>query len=482
MPMSKRRLKDNGILFCGMNATEVTGSMIYIKFNGKQILLECGLHQSQSNSFLDSYKINSRKFPFKASELDYVFVNHIHQDHFSLAPRLVKEGFKGKFILTEASSKIGKLMLENCAFILGEEARILSKRYQRDYSPIYTIGDVEPTVRLFDIHNEYDKIYHLDDTVSFRWLHNSHCIGAAQLQLILNDGVNQKKILYTSDIGAIKSNNHYVDNTVIPDTFSDITIMESTYGNPERINKKTRKFDIEHLRVAINTALERNGTVVLPAFSFSRTQELLTILYELYGHDKYFDYPVVIDSILSCDITKEYENVLDKKSLQIWNNVINWRNLHMIREKEESKLCVGNASPKIIISSSGFCTNGRILSYLDKYLRDSKSMIVFSGYVGNNESYLSYRIKNYKNHKTININKKPVPNRADTISLSSMSSHANFDDLVTYGSNLRTNKLVLVHGDRDAKNTLKEALKDAVSKNDKTYKVVCSERDMIIDL
>ena len=77
--------------------------------------------------------------------------------------------------------------------------------------------------------------------------------------------------------------------------FNDITIMESTYVNPAKINKKTRKFDIEHLRVAINTTLERNGTVVLPAFSFARSQELLTILYELYGNDKKFDYAVVVD-------------------------------------------------------------------------------------------------------------------------------------------------------------------------------------------
>ena len=51
----KAKLKDNGILFCGKNSETVTGSCIYIKFEDKQILLECGLHQSSSNSYLDSY-------------------------------------------------------------------------------------------------------------------------------------------------------------------------------------------------------------------------------------------------------------------------------------------------------------------------------------------------------------------------------------------------------------------------------------------
>ena len=478
----KSKLKDNGILFCGKNSETVTGSCIYIKFEDKQILLECGLHQSSSNSYLDSYRANTEKFPFKPCEIDYVFVNHAHIDHEGLLPRLIKEGFKGKIILTEATARISDLLMRNCSFILADEARVLSKRYNRDYSPIYTLDDVERTLDFFSIYDEYDTVFKLDDTVSFQWLKNSHCVGATQLQLILTGKNGQKKILYTSDIGSLNSKNHYMDNTEIPDFFNDLTIMESTYGNPKRINKKTREFDVEHLRVAIETVLERNGTVVLPAFSFSRSQELLTILYELYGNDASFTTPVVVDSMLTCDITDAYNEILDKESFKLWNKVYNWKNIKYVREKVDSQMCVLDSTPKIVISSSGFCTNGRVLAYLDKYLRDTNSMIIFSGFVGDNDSYLSYRIKNYKDHKTININKKPVPNRADAICLSTLSSHANFDDLVTYGSNLRTNKLVLVHGDTDAKNNLKNKLKEAISKNDNTYKVVCSERGMVIDL
>ena len=478
----KAKLKDNGILFCGKNSETVTGSCIYIRFEDKQILLECGLHQSSSNSYLDSYRANTEKFPFKPCEIDYVFVNHAHIDHEGLLPRLIKEGFKGKIILTEATARISDLLMRNCSFILADEARVLSKRYNRDYSPVYTLDDVERTLDFFSIYDEYDTVFKLDDTVSFQWLRNSHCVGATQLQLILNGNNGQKKILYTSDIGALNSKNHYVDNTEIPDFVNDLVIMESTYGNPKRINKKTREFDVEHLRVAIETVLESNGTVILPAFSFSRSQELLTILYELYGNNDSFITPVVVDSMLTCDITDAYNEILDNDSFKLWNKVYNWKNVKYVREKVDSQMCVLDSTPKIVISSSGFCVNGRVLAYLDKYLRDTNSMIIFSGFVGDNDSYLSYRIKNYKDHKTININKKPVPNRADAICLSTLSSHAGFDDLITYGSSLRTNKLVLVHGDTDAKENLKKKLKEAISKNDNTYKVVCSEKGMVIDL
>ncbi|WP_242827810.1 MBL fold metallo-hydrolase [Enterocloster clostridioformis] len=478
--IGKSKLKSDGIMFVGNNAEDVTGSMILIKFANKQILLEAGLYQK--NDYLESYKANTEKFKFKPEEIDYIFIGHCHIDHIGLIPRLVKEGFSGKIIMTYPTSIISKHLLLNCSFILSDEARVLSKRYSRDYAPIYSEDDVYNTFKLYTVYNQYDTLFQLDDIVSFQWLKNSHCVGAAQLQLILNDGVKKKKVLYTSDIGALETKNHYVENTEIPTYFNDVIIMESTYGLNTRISKKTREFDIEHLRIAIDTVLERHGTLVLPAFSFSRSQELLTTLFLLFGDDENFTTPIIVDSMLTCDICDDYGQVLQNDNLDLWNKVYNWKNVKYIREKSDSQSCVLDTTPKICISSSGFCTNGRVLSYLDRYLRDTNSMICFSGYVGDDESYLSYRIKNGKSHKTININKKPVPNRADCITMQSFSSHANFNDLLRYGSNLRTNQLVLVHGSIESKNCLKKHLKDEISRNDKTYKVTCSERDMIIPL
>ena len=89
-------------------------------------------------------------------------------------------------------------------------------------------------------------------------------------------------------------------------------------------------------------------------------------------------------------------------------------------------------------------------------------MIIFSGYTGDNPSYLSYRIKNYRDHKFIRINKEQIPNRADCITLGTFSSHANAKDLIEFGSSLNTNKLVLVHGSSEAKKNLKENLEKAI--------------------
>ena len=476
----KRKLKDDGIYFVGNNALDVTGSCTYIKFNGKQILLENGM--VQENDYLINYRANSEKYPFKPEEINYVFVGHTHIDHIGMLPRLVKEGFEGKIIASHATAMLMRPLLLNSAFILKSEAGTLSFKYKRDYTPIYDEEDVYKTL---DLIYEYDNIheeYILDDVVSFEWLENSHCVGARQLRLNLkNEQGIFTHILYTSDIGALHTDNHYLPNTEIDNRQYRYVLMESTYGVKGRENKKTRAFDLEHLRVAIETVMERGGTFIMPCFSFSRTQEILTNLYEIY-HDKNFQYDIVVDSMLSVDICNLYDDLLQGEDLELWKKVKNWDNVKFITEKDESLACVKAHVPKVVLSSSGFCTNGRILSYLHEYLSDENSMICFSGYVGDNNSYLSYRVKNYKENKVIKISGDPVDNKADCISLMTMSSHANRKDLLEYGSSVNTEKLVLLHGSVEAKNCLKEDLQKEISKKDKSFKVVAATKDMYLKL
>jgi len=480
--MAKKKIASDGIYFLGESSNDVTGSQYLVKFGNTSCLLECGLYQSSSNSYLKSYKVNSAKFKFNPSEVDFLFVNHAHIDHCGLIPRLVKEGFRGHIITTRHTAEVMKPLLLNSCYIVNEEARILSKKYGRSYSPLYGEQDVEKALSLINVYDNFEGKNILNDNLSFRWFKNSHCIGAAQLQLILSDGDKKKKILYTSDMGALNSQNHYVNQTEIPTDFSDVVIMESTYGKKERMSKRTRKFDLDYLESAIYTTVSHCGSVVMPCFSFSRTQEILTNLYLIYGKDPKFETEIVVDSKLSCELCDLYSAVLDGDDKVLWDSVRDWKNVRFIVEKQESKESVSDKTPKIIISSSGFCTNGRIVNYLREYLADRNSAVIFSGYSGNNSSYLSYRIKNYDEYKKLKINNHIVSNNANCISLSTFSSHANRDDLIKYGSSLNTNKLILVHGSALGKEELSIDLAKAISKNDKTYRVKPASKDMVVRL
>lgn len=474
----RRKEKENKVTFLGEAAKEVTGSMYLVEFEDKKILLECGLYQSSKNSYLDSYRVNSKKFKFRPEDIDYVFVCHAHVDHCGLLPRLCKEGFKGKIITTDKTALIMKELLLNSAYIVHEEARVLSKRFARTYDPIYTEDNVFQALDKLSIYSEYDTEIALDDKVSFKWIHNSHCVGAAQLQLSLTGQNTKKRILYTSDLGALNTENHFVDDTVVPKEFMDLVIMESTYGDAKRKKGKSRKFDEEKIRAAVSAAQFRKGNLLFPAFSFARTQELLFTLYRLFKDDREFDYEVVVDSVLSVDICKLYERVLNLEDMRAWREVMAWDRLRFIKKKEESMSNISSKKRQIVISSSGFCTNGRVVPYLQEYLKNENNIICFSGYVGDNSSYLSYRIKNGKQQSTITINHKPVKNKANCITLSSFSSHANRDDLIRFGSELNAACEILVHGSKESKCSLAPAIEAEMRKKNKTTRVIPSTKGM----
>lgn len=477
--ISSKKIKKDGIYFIGNNSIDVTGSMTLIKFSDKQILLECGM--TQSNSYLESYWMNAEKFPFNPKLIDYLFIPHLHIDHSGLVPKLVKSGFQGKIICTHQTATIMKPMLMNCCYILDSEARILKKKYGGKYHAVYDESDVLETMDYIYEYDDSNIMYQLDDKISFRWQDNSHCLGAKQLELFLDDGIKKKSVLYTSDLGALRSENDYVDDTVITDNFHDIVIMESTYGERSRIQKKTRQKDIEIFKTAINTVLDRGGRIVMPAFSFARTQQLMTTLYDMFADDRDWKYEICVDSKLTCEITDLYLSVLKGEDFEKFQKVYNWENIRLIADKDISKINVNNKNPKIIISSSGFCTQGRVLNYLSSILPDEKNMVIFSGYTGNDPSYLSYRIKNSIS-KNIKINKIPVENKADCLSLTTFSSHANRNDLIEFGSSQNTNRIYLVHGSEVAKKNLQTDLQEALFKKNKSTRVIIPTKGTICHL
>lgn len=478
--ISKKK-KANGIYFVGNNASNVTGSQIYVKYGNLNILLECG--GVQSNNRAESYALNNKRFPFPVKDLDYVFVNHAHIDHCMLLPKLLRYGFNGKIICTSQTAKVMRFLLQNSAYICQEDAKILTKRKGKYHSPITTLDEADT---IMDYVYEYDGFeeYKLNDSISFRWYNNSHCVGSTQLELNLyNERDGKKSILYTSDLGGIPRFN-YVENTEIPNKYFDVAIMESTYGerSKEVLSKKKFSSEMEKFKVSILQTLENGGKVLIPSFAFSRTQQIITALFETFGSDNNFLYDVVVDGKMACDISELYSSILNGEHLDKYKQVYSWKNLKFIKDKEDSKYNIACRKPKIVISSSGFCTAGRIINYLSEYLKDDKNLICFCGFIGSDESYLSYRIKNSDKKKTININHIPIKNAANCIAVNFFSSHANYNELINFGKELNCQKIYLVHGSKEAKENIKNSLQSSLLKNNKTTRVICSSKDMFARL
>ena len=109
----------------------------------------------------------------------------------------------------------------------------------------------------------------------------------------------------------------------------------------------------------------------------------------------------------------------------------------------------------------------------EKFLPSAKNILAFCGYA--TPTSLAGKIKQKKT-KTVTINGKSIPSRANVINLQSFSSHIQHDELLKllsggYGQ-ATYEKIALVHGDFDGKVKFAEQLKLEIEKRNRTDKVV----------
>lgn len=457
---------------------QVTGSMIYIKTGTHNILVEAGL--SQTNILKNDFLTNNRKFrEFKPKEIDLVFINHTHSDHFLLIPRLFRDGFNGAVVSPSGTKEIQRIMYEDCVKINERDVELLNSQNGTKYKPLYTMDDVEDTLDCTIEKPINEKIY-VDETLSFRYVSSGHLLNGCQLLLYITENNVKKTILITSDIGNDKVDNRYVGSLEYVET-ADIVIGESTYGNrPElKIRNKERKNDYDKLQSIIDTQVhDLKGKVVIPVFAQSRAQVIATMIYELYK-DKEWQPKVYIDSPLSIKIFKAYSDLLDGEDKEIFDQLMNWKNLIFVRDAEDSKALVESNEPCVICSTNGFCTCGRIRHHLKKAIPDPNSTILFCGYASPDS--LGGVLRDPK-RKSITIDQKEYPCRCSVYNLKSLSGHAMFETLLSYYSSIECQKIILHHGDKEQKEMLATALKKELEKECKSTRVVISNSSLKFNL
>lgn len=468
--MAKKDKDKISVNFIGNNACDVAGSMIHIEFNDKQILLDCGM--TQTSNFINDYKENAKPFKgFKPKKIDYVFIGDVHADHQMLLSKLCRSGFQGEIFMTPVARQFIEPMQISGANIVLKESTMMKR------DPYFTESDVYEMLDRI-VSYDYGKTVWLDEKIGFTFLRNSHTIASAQIELYFKKENEIKTILYTSDMGNPISENHYVDKLEMCKSAS-LVISECTYGGQLNKGRNRRDKDLEKMKTVINkTCLEDKGKVLIPVFAYGRSMEILTCLYEVYGQDENFKIPIVCDSPLLYDMMRVQGRVLTGKNKELFDKVIAWSNVKFIRKHADSTALISDTSPKVVLSSSGMLDKGRSVSHLQNMIGKAVNHILFCGYCGQNT--LGHKI--LSGQKNISIDGKSHRCNCNITNLTSFSSHISHYSLIDYLSNIKCEKIALVHGQMDNKIEFKRHLDYTLSKKDSTTRVLAVNKGTTITL
>ncbi len=399
-----------GLKFFG-GAGDVTGAnfMLSIGDAGPRFLIDCGLFQGTSVV----EKRNIENFPYNPAEADCLLVTHAHLDHIGRIPKLFRDGFRGKVFSTAPTRKIAEHILFDSLGVMRSED---PKNVFFDENNIRQALSAWKTV-------EYGETFELD-SVKVRAMNAGHILGSTMWEF----DVFGKMFVFSGDLGNSPS-------PLLPDTDSiagaDYLIMESVYGDRNHEEVGERRHLLEDV---IEETIKRGGTLMIPAFSVEKTQEILYEVELMMENSRIPLVPVFLDSPLGIKITdvyRAYSHFLNKKVqtlIKTGNTIFHFPQLHLTMTTDESKAILRANPKKIIIAGSGMSTGGRILHHEKNYLSDPNSTLLLIGY--QQLGSLGRMIQD--GAKLVKIMGEQVPVRAKVANIFGYSSHKDSDHLLDF--------------------------------------------------
>ncbi len=426
-------------------AHEVTGSCALLEACGKRIVIDCGMEQGA-----DTYE--NADIPVFPGEIDAVLLTHAHIDHSGKIPTLVAKGFKGDIYATVATHRLCEIMLRDSAHIQESEAEWKNRKAIRaglePYVPLYTLADVERTLKQFKSY-PYGERVEVCDGIAVTFSDAGHLLGSASICIEIDEDGVTRKILFSGDLGNV-SRPLINDPQTPPD--ADYVVIESTYG--DRLHGDRPDYESQLTRI-IQETLDRGGNVVIPAFAVGRTQELLYLIRQIKENGlvkNHGDFPVYVDSPLAVEATNIYSSDMrafyDKDTLALVERGVNpilFKGLKLSVTADESKAVNFDQEPKVIISASGMCEAGRIRHHLKHNLWRGDSTVLFVGY--QSEGTIGRKLINGEAYVRLFGEEVAVKARIET--LAGISGHADRDMLIGWLDSMKTKpvKIFVNHGD-----------------------------------
>ncbi|MEW5009163.1 MAG: MBL fold metallo-hydrolase [Cycloclasticus sp.] len=419
--------------------------------SGDSVLIDCGMFQGAEASQLEN---GSLEIDFPLDGVKALLVTHCHIDHVGRIPYLLAAGFDGPIYATEATAHLLPLVIEDAIKVgLTRNRRLIDKVLARLSSLLKPIS-----------YDQWFDVLNMPD-LKGRFRMAGHIMGSAYVEFNLAG----KRLLFSGDLGA-----PYSPLLAAPKSpyRADCLVIESTYGDKNHTGRKDRK---RRLQEVIERCLSNAGTVLIPAFSIGRTQELLyeieDIIHRVKGDWQNLD--VIVDSPLAAKFTEHYRVLKPlwdneaRRKVAAGRHPLAFEKLLTVGSHDEHMRVVNylkqTGKPAIVIAASGMCEGGRMVNYLQALLPDARNDVLFVGYQA--QGTLGRDIQTYgPRGGYVFIDGERVDIQAKVYSLSGYSAHAGQQDLINFVKRMRKkpSEIRIVHGDDVAKQALQNKLQQLV--------------------
>lgn len=420
---------------------EVGSACLQLDINRHHFLLDCGIDPAAKGRAALPDMTGVR-----IDQLDAVFVSHAHLDHTGGIPDLVRHGFRGKVYMTLPTLALLNLLWQ-------DELSIMEREWPKE-ERLWSSKEMHQVLMKMVIPTTYHEVFSLNSLkVNF---HNAgHILGSTMTEFIHNDF----RLVFSGDIGTSSNHLRYwrTEDMANP----NVLICEGTYGGKNRKGRsEVEKEFLENIRIT----LEEGGKVLIPMFAVGKTQELLKILKD--GRGKYPSVDVYLEG-MSIDTLRVYEQFLiymdDKvRRAFLFNNInpFRWEALRLFRSVSERKHIHQRDNPCIIMAPSGMLRGGWSVWHLIKMAPSKKNMVAVCGHM--EEGTTGYDLINGKREFQLTdmLTKSPVNvNVQCKVDHFDLSAHAMHNELCNFISQMKPEKLVLIHGDEASLRSLAESVK-----------------------
>src|SRR5690554_6107187 len=434
------------------------------------ILVDCGLFQGSEAK--DSSNADNPGLDFPIEHIRALVVTHVHLDHIGRIPYLLAAGFSGPILCSEPSALLLPAMLEDALKIgFTRNRRMIEGVLEVIHSRIVPLP-----------YGQWHRVFDLGEIgLAVRLQPAGHILGSAYVECQATTAETTERIVFSGDLGAPHA--PLLPSPKSPER-ADRLVIEATYGDKDHESREDRRY---RLKQVLEHALQDGGTVLIPAFSIGRTQDLLYEIDSLineFGQQAIVEpsttttdqrpltwdkLEIVVDSPLAATFTDLYRQLKPywddeaRGLLKQGRHPLSFEQLTVINSHADHLNAVDYLArshrPCVVLAGSGMCTGGRVVNYLKAMLGDARNDVLFVGYQAAGtpgRDILAYGPRG----GWVELDGERFDIRAQVHQVGGYSAHAGQSDLIRFVEGIpdMPAEIRIVHGDASAKQAFKQRL------------------------